>query len=73
MSDTYEEIFIGRVISGIGTGLGSVPTTVYAGEIANVKWRGTMVTWTGIFIALALLIVYIFGCIFKVFIKSRKI
>ncbi|XP_047352566.1 facilitated trehalose transporter Tret1-2 homolog isoform X1 [Vespa velutina] len=65
MSNSYEEIFIGRVISGIGTGLASVPTTVYSGEIANVKWRGTMVTWTGISIALALLIVYVFGCIFK--------
>ncbi|KAI4490300.1 hypothetical protein M0802_010768 [Mischocyttarus mexicanus] len=65
MSNSYEQILIGRVISGIATGLGSIPATVYSGEIANVKWRGTMVTWTGSFIALGVLIVYFFGCIFK--------
>lgn len=65
MSKNYEQILIGRAISGIGTGLGSIPATVYSGEIANIKWRGTMVTWTGGFIALGVLIVYFFGCIFK--------
>ncbi|KAF7411411.1 hypothetical protein HZH66_000307 [Vespula vulgaris] len=65
MSNTYEQILIGRVISGIGTGLASVSTTVYSGEIANVKWRGVMITWTGIFIALGILIVYVFGYILK--------
>jgi len=66
MSNTYTQILIGRVISGIATGMASVPTTVYVAEIAGSKWRGTMVTWTSISIALGVLIVYIFGFIFKV-------
>nr|XP_012218357.1 PREDICTED: facilitated trehalose transporter Tret1-2 homolog [Linepithema humile] len=65
MSNSYVQILIGRGISGISTGMASVPTTVYNAEIAGVKWRGTMVTWTSISIALGVLIVYIFGYIFK--------
>lgn len=66
MSNSYVQILIGRSISGISTGMASVPTTVYVAEIAGAKWRGTMVTWTSISIALGVLIVYIFGYIFKV-------
>lgn len=66
MSNTYTQILIGRVISGIATGMASVPTTVYVAEIAGPKWRGTMITWTSISIALGVLIVYIFGYIFTV-------
>ncbi|XP_011346573.1 facilitated trehalose transporter Tret1-2 homolog isoform X2 [Ooceraea biroi] len=65
MSTTYTQILIGRVISGIATGMASVPTTVYVAEVAGSKWRGTMVTWTSISIALGVLIVYIFGYICK--------
>jgi len=66
MSDSYIQILIGRSISGIATGMASVPTTVYAAEIAGPKWRGTMITWTSISIALGVLIIYTFGYIFKV-------
>ncbi|XP_072760501.1 trehalose transporter 1-like protein isoform X3 [Anoplolepis gracilipes] len=65
MSNSYGQILVGRTISGISTGMASVPTTVYAAEISGPKWRGTMVTWTSISIALGVLIVYIFGYIFK--------
>ncbi|KAL6259861.1 hypothetical protein P5V15_009771 [Pogonomyrmex californicus] len=65
MSNSYTQILIGRAISGISTGMASVPTTVYVAEIAGPKWRGTMVTWTSISIALGVLIVYIFGYIIK--------
>lgn len=65
MSNSYVQILIGRSISGISTGMASVPTTVYVAEIAGPKWRGTMVTWTSISIALGVLIVYIFGYIVK--------
>ncbi|TGZ33046.1 trehalose transporter 1-like protein isoform X1 [Temnothorax longispinosus] len=64
-SNSYMQILIGRSISGISTGMASVPTTVYVAEIAGPKWRGTMVTWTSISIALGVLIVYIFGSIVK--------
>ncbi|XP_011063588.1 PREDICTED: facilitated trehalose transporter Tret1-2 homolog isoform X1 [Acromyrmex echinatior] len=65
MSNSYVQILVGRSISGISTGMASVPTTVYAAEIAGSKWRGSMVTWTSISIALGVLIVYIFGYIFQ--------
>ncbi|XP_011876592.1 PREDICTED: facilitated trehalose transporter Tret1-2 homolog isoform X3 [Vollenhovia emeryi] len=65
MSNSYLQILIGRSISGISTGMASVPTTVYVAEIAGPKWRGTMVCWTSVSIALGVLIVYIFGYIFK--------
>lgn len=65
MANSYVQILIGRGISGIATGMASVPTTVYVAEITAAKWRGAMVTWTSISIALGVLIVYIFGYIFK--------
>ncbi|KAK2582024.1 hypothetical protein KPH14_002730 [Odynerus spinipes] len=65
MSNNYEQIMIGRVISGIASGMASVPATVYSAEIAGVKWRGTMITWTSVSIAMGVLIVYIFGLLFK--------
>ncbi|XP_011161204.1 facilitated trehalose transporter Tret1 isoform X2 [Solenopsis invicta] len=65
MSNSYVQILIGRSISGISTGMASVPTTVYVAEIAGPKLRGTMVTWTSISIALGVLIVYIFGYFFQ--------
>ncbi|XP_076183385.1 trehalose transporter 1-like protein isoform X2 [Ptiloglossa arizonensis] len=64
-SGTYEQILVGRVISGIATGSASVPATVYSAEVAAPKWRATMVTWTSVFIAIGVLIVYIFGYLFK--------
>lgn len=65
-SNSYEQILVGRAISGIATGMASVPTTVYVAEIASSKLRSTMVTWTSVFTAFAVFIVYIFGYIFKV-------
>lgn len=66
LAGTYEQILVGRIISGIATGMASVPATVYSAEIASPKWRSTMVTWTSITIAIGVLIVYIFGYTLKV-------
>ncbi|XP_076751223.1 trehalose transporter 1-like protein [Xylocopa sonorina] len=65
LSGTYEQILVGRIISGIATGTASVPATVYSAEIASPKWRSTMVTWTSITMAIGVLLVYIFGYAFK--------
>lgn len=66
ISGSYEQILAGRVISGIATGLASVPATVYTAEIAGTpKLRSTMVTWTSISIAVGILVVYVYGYIFK--------
>ncbi|XP_051174507.1 facilitated trehalose transporter Tret1-like isoform X2 [Leptopilina boulardi] len=64
LSTNVEQIIIGRILSGISTGLATVPTTVYAAEVSSAKWRSTVVTWTSIAIAAGVLIVYIFGFIF---------
>ena len=66
LAGTYEQILVGRIISGIATGTASVPATVYSAEVASPKWRSTMATWTSIAIAIGVLIVYIFGYAFKV-------
>ncbi|KAG7210828.1 hypothetical protein KM043_012315 [Ampulex compressa] len=65
MAGSYEQILVGRVISGIATGMASVPATVYTAEIAGAKWRSTMVTWSSVSIAIGVLLVYTFGYVFK--------
>ncbi|CAK9833441.1 Facilitated trehalose transporter Tret1-2 homolog [Anthophora retusa] len=65
LAGTYEQILIGRIISGIATGTSSVPATVYSAEVASPKWRSTMVTWTSLAIAIGVLIVYVFGYMFE--------
>lgn len=65
-SGTYNQIVIGRIISGIATGTAAVPATVYSAEVAAPLWRATMVTWTSVAIAIGILTVYVFGYIFKV-------
>ncbi|CAK9801244.1 Facilitated trehalose transporter Tret1-2 homolog [Anthophora plagiata] len=65
LAGTYEQILVGRIISGIATGTSSVPATVYSAEVASPKWRSTMVTWTSLAIAIGVLIVYVFGYTFK--------
>ncbi|KOC67291.1 Facilitated trehalose transporter Tret1-2 like protein [Habropoda laboriosa] len=65
LAGTYEQILVGRIISGIATGTASVPATVYSAEVASPKWRSTMVTWTSVAIAIGVLIVYVFGYTFK--------
>ncbi|XP_017760648.1 PREDICTED: facilitated trehalose transporter Tret1-2 homolog isoform X2 [Eufriesea mexicana] len=65
LAGTYEQILVGRIISGIATGTASVPATVYSAEVASPIWRSTMVTWTSITIAVGILTVYVFGYAFK--------
>ncbi|EFN68554.1 Sugar transporter ERD6-like 8 [Camponotus floridanus] len=65
MSNSYVQILVGRTISGVSVGMASVPTTVYVAEITGPKWRSTMITWTSFFMGLGILLIYIFGYIFK--------
>ncbi|XP_066597536.1 facilitated trehalose transporter Tret1-2 homolog [Prorops nasuta] len=60
-TSNYEQILAGRVISGVATGMASVPATVYIAEVSGPKWRSTMVTWTSVSIAVGILLVYVFG------------
>ncbi|XP_015602755.1 facilitated trehalose transporter Tret1-2 homolog isoform X2 [Cephus cinctus] len=65
LSANFEQLLIGRLLSGIATGLASVPATVYAAEVSVPKLRSIVVTWTSIAIAVGILIVYILGYIFQ--------
>ncbi|EFN68553.1 Solute carrier family 2, facilitated glucose transporter member 8 [Camponotus floridanus] len=65
LAKSYEVLLVGSSISGISTGMAAAPATIYAAEIAEPKWRGTMVTWTSLYFSIGGLLVYIFGYIFK--------
>ncbi|EFN68558.1 Solute carrier family 2, facilitated glucose transporter member 8 [Camponotus floridanus] len=64
-SNSYEQILIGRIITGISVGLSVISTTLYVAEIAETKWRDTMLAWVSISGNFSILIVYIFGYISK--------
>lgn len=61
----FEQIVAGRILTGISSGLASVPATVYAAEVTTPKLRSIVVTWTSVGIALAVLIVYVLGYVFQ--------
>ncbi|XP_066996746.2 facilitated trehalose transporter Tret1-2 homolog isoform X2 [Anabrus simplex] len=55
------QVYAGRILTGIGTGMASIPATVYLAEIAHSSLRGLLVTWTSVFISIGILTVYILG------------
>lgn len=54
-------LFIGRVITGVASGLGSAPATVYVGEMATNKYRGMLVAWPSVGVSGGILLVYLLG------------
>ncbi|KAJ9592464.1 hypothetical protein L9F63_015880 [Diploptera punctata] len=54
-------LFIGRVLTGLGSGMASLPATVYIAEMATSRMRPMLVTWPSIFISIGILLVYLFG------------
>lgn len=60
------QVYVGRISTGIGTGLCSIPATVYTAEVADSSIRGLLVTGTSVSIALGVVIVYILGALLKV-------
>lgn len=63
----YSVLLIGRILTGLATGLSSAPATVYMVEVASVEMRSVFTTWTGISFATGIVIVYILGFMFQVF------
>ncbi|KAJ9588984.1 hypothetical protein L9F63_017719 [Diploptera punctata] len=61
----FYQIYAGRLLTGIATGMASTPATVYLSEVADRNLRGALVTWTSIGISLGILIVYILGAILQ--------
>lgn len=61
----YVMLLIGRAITGVATGMGSIPATVYLSEISTPKLRAMLATWTSVFIAIGVLIIYLLGLFLK--------
>lgn len=50
-------VYVGRILTGLATGMGSVPATVYVAETCLKQLRGMLVTWTSIAISLGIVLV----------------
>ncbi|KAF5281671.1 hypothetical protein FQR65_LT14601 [Abscondita terminalis] len=61
----YALLMVGRVFTGLSTGLGSMAPTVYMAEVSTPKLRGMFITWTALSFASGVLLVYMFGWIAK--------
>jgi len=60
-ADSIPQILAGRALTGMATGMGSVPGTVYVAEMASKPLRVVFVTWTSIAMAIGILFVYVLG------------
>lgn len=56
-------VYFGRILTGLATGMGSVPGTVYVAEVGLKQLRGMLVTWTSIAISLGIVMVYVIGAL----------
>ncbi|XP_069699283.1 facilitated trehalose transporter Tret1-like isoform X2 [Periplaneta americana] len=63
-NDFLIQIYVGRLLTGLSTGMASVPATVYMAEAADQALRGMLVTWPSIFMALGMMLVYLLGFCF---------
>jgi MFS family permease len=63
----YSILLLGRVITGLSAGLAMVPATVYVVEITSQKLRSALSTWPAVFFSFGILLVYILGYLFKVY------
>ncbi|XP_069699247.1 facilitated trehalose transporter Tret1-like isoform X5 [Periplaneta americana] len=59
------QVYAGRLLTGLTTGLVNTPAVVYASETMEKMWRGVVVTWPSIGVSLGVLIVYVLGAIFR--------
>ena len=57
-------LIVGRVITGIGTGIDSSTVPMYQSELSKKEWRGRLVSWEIWFIGLGIVSAYWidFGC-----------
>ena len=62
----YSIILAGRLLTGMSTGLASMPSSVYMAEVSSPKLRGIFTTASAVFFSLGVLVVYFLGYMFKV-------
>ncbi|XP_046672467.1 facilitated trehalose transporter Tret1-like isoform X2 [Homalodisca vitripennis] len=65
VSPSLTRVYLGRISTGVGTGLCSIPATVYTAEVVDSSIRGLLVTGTSVSIAVGVVIVYILGALLK--------
>lgn len=58
-------LIIGRILTGLSTGLCSSPATVYMAEISTPELRGIFTTWASASFSLGVLVVYFLGFLLK--------
>lgn len=64
-SNQYTVLLIARIITGLSTGLASMPASVYMAEVSCSKLRGVFTTWNAIFFSFGILLVYALGYCLK--------
>ncbi|KAI5753727.1 hypothetical protein M8J77_002824 [Diaphorina citri] len=62
---TLTRIYIGRILTGLATGLASTPGSVYAAECTMSTLRGYLMSGSSVFLCLGILVVNILGLVFK--------
>lgn len=66
LNPSLPQLYLGRISTGIGTGLSSIPSTVFTAETVDSSIRGMLVTGTSLSIAIGVVIVYVLGALLKV-------
>ncbi|KAK4553052.1 hypothetical protein LTR86_009976 [Recurvomyces mirabilis] len=51
-------LIVGRVITGLGTGIDSSTVPMYQSELSEKEWRGRLVSWEILFIGLGITLAY---------------
>ncbi|PSN35073.1 Facilitated trehalose transporter Tret1 [Blattella germanica] len=54
-------LYIGRILTGIGSGMVSIPSCVYIGEMSTDRLRGMLVTWPSICMSIGIELIYLIG------------
>jgi len=54
---TLAHLIVGRVITGLGTGIDSSTVPMYQSELSKREWRGRLVSWEILFIGIGIVIV----------------
>ena len=55
---TIPHLIVGRIITGLGTGIDSSTVPMYQSELSKKEWRGRLVSWEIFFIGIGIVLAY---------------
>ncbi|KAI5235199.1 putative Myo-inositol transporter 1 [Aureobasidium subglaciale] len=55
---TLTHLIIGRIITGLGTGIDSSTVPMYQSELSRPEWRGRQVSWEVLFVGVGIVLAY---------------